>query len=121
MNTFEMLTEEIFKIIDDIIYEDNVKEAVSDYPSKVIFNPPATIVIFNDGTKIISKCDKEDKFSKTFLFICFCRNKLILGCKGNNCLPLFCVRVINNLLIVIKFTINDKNINEAFTNSMTHV
>ena len=64
MNTLEMLTEEIFKIIDDIIYEDNVKETMSDYPSKVIFNPPATIVIFNDGTKIISKCDKEDKFSK---------------------------------------------------------
>lgn len=69
MNTLEMLTDEIFKIIDDIIYENDVKEAVSDYPSKVIFNPPATIVIFNDGTKIISKCDKEDKFSKETGFL----------------------------------------------------
>ena len=69
MNTLEMLTDEIFKIIDDIVYEDNVKEAVYDYPSKVIFNPPATIVIFNDGTKIISKCDKEDKFSKETGFL----------------------------------------------------
>lgn len=66
MDTFEIL-----KIIDDTIYEDNVKEAACDYPSKVIFNPPATIVIFNDGTKIISKCNKEDKFSKeTGFLIC---------------------------------------------------
>lgn len=69
MNTLEMLTDEIFKIIDDIIYKDDVKEAVCDYPSKVVFNPPATIVIFNDGTKIISKCDKEDKFSKETGFL----------------------------------------------------
>lgn len=70
-----ILTDEIFKVIDEfkivdgIIYKGNVKEAVSDYPSKVIFNPPATIVIFNDGTKIISKCDKEDKFSKETGFL----------------------------------------------------
>lgn len=69
MNTLEILTEEIFKIIDDIIYEDDVKETLYDYPSEVIFNPPATIVIFNDGTKIISKCDKEDKFSKETGFL----------------------------------------------------
>lgn len=79
-----ILTDEIFKvidefkIIDDIIYEDNVKEAVCDYPSKVIFNPPATIVIFNDGTKIISKCDKEDKFSKETGFL-MCMLKKVYG------------------------------------------
>ena len=67
-----------FKIIDGIIYKDNVKEAVCDYPSKVIFNPPATIVIFNDGTKIISKCDKEDKFSKETGFL-MCMLKKVYG------------------------------------------
>lgn len=30
-------------------------------PVKVIFNPPATIVYFNDGDKVISKCDKHDE------------------------------------------------------------
>lgn len=68
MNALEMLTDEVFKVIDDIIYEDAKKE-VCNYPSKVIFNPPATIVIFNDGTKIISKCDKEDKFLKETGFL----------------------------------------------------
>lgn len=69
MDTLEMLTDEIFKIIDDIVFKEDVKETVCNYPSKVIFNSPATIVIFNDGTKIISKCDKEDEFSKETGFL----------------------------------------------------
>lgn len=77
MDVLEMLTDEIFKIIDDIIYED-VKEEVCNYPSQVIFNPPATIVIFKDGTKIISKCDKEDKFSKETGFL-MCMLKRVYG------------------------------------------
>lgn len=33
-------------------------------PKKVIFNNPATIVIWNDGTKTISKCSENDTFDK---------------------------------------------------------
>lgn len=29
---------------------------------KVIFNSPATVVMWSDGTKTVVKCDKEDKF-----------------------------------------------------------
>ena len=29
---------------------------------KVVFNPPATIVIFNDGTKSVVKCGEGEKF-----------------------------------------------------------
>lgn len=33
-------------------------------PKKVIFNNPATIVIWEDNTKTIVKCNKNDKFKK---------------------------------------------------------
>lgn len=39
---------------------DTVKLGIKD----VIYNPPATIVLWEDGTKTVSKCDKEDKFDK---------------------------------------------------------
>ena len=32
---------------------------------KVIYNNPATIVFWNDGTKTVVKCQKEDTFSKS--------------------------------------------------------
>lgn len=56
-------------------YVINVKEHKSEYPSivykflddkvkdKVIFNEPATI-LYKDGKKYVSKCDKEDRFSE---------------------------------------------------------
>ena len=77
MDVLEMLIDETSKIIDGIIYEDTKKE-LCNYPSKVIFNSPATIVIFNDGTKIVSKCDKEDKFSKETGFL-MCMLKRVYG------------------------------------------
>ena len=33
------------------------------YISKVIFSKPATIVMWSDGTKTVSKCDDSDKYS----------------------------------------------------------
>lgn len=33
-------------------------------PTKVIFNPPATIVFWSDGDKIVVKCREEDTFDK---------------------------------------------------------
>lgn len=35
---------------------------------KVIFNPPATIVFWNDGTKTVSKCEPCDVFDETLGF-----------------------------------------------------
>ena len=31
---------------------------------KVVFNKPATIVLWNDGTKTVVKCQEEDEFSE---------------------------------------------------------
>lgn len=48
---------------------------------KVIFNNPATIVIWADGTKTVVKCQEGDVYSKeTGLALCFA--KKALGNKG---------------------------------------
>lgn len=49
---------------------------------KVIFNDPATVVIWNDGTKTVVKCQPGDTYSKeTGLALCIA--KKYLGNKGN--------------------------------------
>ena len=37
--------------------------------SKIIFNPPATIVFWEDGTKTVAKCSAEDEFSEYYGFL----------------------------------------------------
>lgn len=37
--------------------------------SKIIFNPPATIVFWEDGTKTVVKCAEEDEFSEYYGFL----------------------------------------------------
>ena len=49
---------------------------------KVIFNDPATIVIWNDDTKTIVKCQPGDTYSKE-LGLAMCISKKYLGNKGN--------------------------------------
>lgn len=42
---------------------------------RVIFNPPATIVLWVDGTKTVAKCSKDDTFDKqTGLLICLAKH-----------------------------------------------
>lgn len=49
---------------------------------KVIFNAPATIVIWKDGSKTVVTCQKEDKYDpEKGLALCFM--KKALGNKGN--------------------------------------
>lgn len=38
-------------------------------PKKIIFNNPATIVIWSDGSKTVSKCNEEDKYDKVKGFL----------------------------------------------------
>lgn len=61
------------------------KTCVSRVPDikKVIFNPPATIVLWEDGTKTVVKCQEEyDEYSKEVgLAMCIC--KRAYGNKGN--------------------------------------
>ena len=49
---------------------------------KVIFNDPATIVIWNDNTKTVVKCQHGDKYDKK-LGLALCLSKKLLGNKGN--------------------------------------
>ena len=49
---------------------------------KVIFNEPATIVLWKDGTKTVVKCQEGDTFDKEKgLALCIC--KKAFGNKGN--------------------------------------
>ena len=44
---------------------------------KVIFNPPATIVLWNDGTKTVVKCHVKDRYSKE-VGLAMCISKKLL-------------------------------------------
>ena len=44
---------------------------------QVIFNPPATIVNWTDGTKTVARCAPEDKFNEEFGFAMACAKKLV--------------------------------------------
>lgn len=48
----------------------------------VIFNDPATIVIWSDDTKTVVKCQEGDTYSKE-LGLAMCISKKFLGNKGN--------------------------------------
>ena len=49
---------------------------------RVIFNPPATIVLWKDGTKTVVRCGENDTYSKEHgLAMAIC--KKALGNKGN--------------------------------------
>ena len=49
---------------------------------KVIFNDPATVVIWSDNTKTVVKCQPGDTYSKE-LGLAMCISKKFLGNKGN--------------------------------------
>lgn len=57
---------------------------ISEKPTikKVIFNDPATIVIWSDDTKTVVKCQPGDTYSKE-LGLAMCISKKFLGNKGN--------------------------------------
>ena len=49
---------------------------------KVIFNNPATVVIWEDGTKTVVKCQEGDTYSEE-LGLAMCISKKFFGNKGN--------------------------------------
>lgn len=65
----------------------SMESGVSNIPfdmmyEKVIFNEPATIVIWKDGSKTVVKCQKNDEYDpEKGLALCFM--KKALGNKGN--------------------------------------
>lgn len=53
----------------------------------IIFNYPATIVIWDDNTKTVVKCSEEDEFSKEKgIALCFMKKAMGNGGKFNNVL-----------------------------------
>lgn len=59
-----------------------VRNKTYDRIERVIFNDPATIIIWEDGTKTIVKCQEGDTYSKE-LGLAMCFAKKFLGNKGN--------------------------------------
>lgn len=45
-------------------------------PKKIIFNKPATIVFWEDGTKTVVKCSEDDKYSEYFGFLAALAKKI---------------------------------------------
>lgn len=53
----------------------------------IIFNYPATIVIWNDNTKTVVKCNENDEFSKEKgIALCFMKKAMGNGGRFNNIL-----------------------------------
>lgn len=46
------------------IFDEKKHEVRSVYIKEVIFNKPATIVLWSDGTKTVTKCASEDSYSQ---------------------------------------------------------
>lgn len=52
---------------------------------RVIFNPPATIVLWEDGTKTVVKCDERDKYDPKYgLALCYMKKALGNTSRGLN-------------------------------------
>lgn len=66
----DIIDDAVSGIVIDHIAEDSTRDFY-DSPSQVIFNPPATIVIFNDGTKKINSQKKLDS-------LCVCLKKCMV-------------------------------------------
>lgn len=63
--------------IDDLTREDDIPSAYF-VIDKVIFNPPATIVFWKDGTKTVVKCKEGEEFSE-WAGIALCLAKKMYG------------------------------------------
>lgn len=44
---------------------------------RVIWNKPATIVLWKDGTKTVVKCDERDEYNKRYGFLLCCLKKAL--------------------------------------------
>ena len=52
------------KIFDDLMKKLNGEFAMKPEIKKVIFNNPATVILWTDGTKTVVKCQDDDTFDK---------------------------------------------------------
>ena len=66
-----------------------IKEVCDLRIKKVIFNKPATIILWEDGTKTVVKCQKGDKYDKQKGFA-FALMKKIYGAGFNDVIKYWC-------------------------------
>lgn len=67
--------------VNPVYGKDNLKNTFLGMITKVVFNDPATIVLWNDGSKTVVKCNPEDKFDPEKGLAMACMKKLF-GNKG---------------------------------------
>ena len=66
----------MFDICDDGVLK-VVVEHVRVKPAKVIYNDPATVVIWSDGSKTVVKCHYGDAYDEREGFLLCCAKKLM--------------------------------------------
>ena len=72
----------IRKALGLLLWEKNYERVDMPFIDKVIFNGPATIVFWKDGTKTVVKCGKDEAFDyEKGLAMAMC--KRLYGNKGN--------------------------------------
>lgn len=70
--------------IDEFVYNRDIfDKKLMSKPEKIIFNDPATIILWDDGTKTIVKKNSKDKKFDPEKGIALCYMKKALGNKGN--------------------------------------
>lgn len=72
------LTNDIFKgyIMEDVMRTNKIFYRTGLIPTKIIYNPPATIVFWTDGTKTVVKCSAEDEYNEYYGFLCALGKKM---------------------------------------------
>lgn len=66
-----------FITVPDYDYSSTLAKNSTDYrPKRVIFNPPATVVFWKDGTKTVVKSMEGDQFNPYYGFVCALAKKV---------------------------------------------
>lgn len=69
---------DIFKeyIMEDVMRTNEMLYRYGLIPTKIIYNPPATIVFWADGTKTVVKCCEENEYNEYYGFLCALGKKM---------------------------------------------
>ena len=72
-----MEQETILRVFDDGVHI--MHRPFGKLPTKAVFNDPATIVFWDDGTKTVVKCQEGDVYDEREGFLLCCAKKLMGG------------------------------------------
>lgn len=63
-------------VMEDIMLTNDMFYRINLFPTKIIYNPPATIVFWTDGTKTVVKCSMDDEYNEYYGFLCALGKKM---------------------------------------------